>query len=133
LYTASRTCYRHAPSIARQKHESGKTQVVHIESSPPGARATIKPGDQEIATPGDVVLPRKSSYAVRIEREGHQPASVALVSTSSGSLWRNVVWIFPPACVAGPVTDVATGATYDLKPDRVYVTLTPAPRTSAKR
>jgi len=68
--------------------EHGKTQVVHIESSPPGARAIIQPGNQEITTPGDVVLPRKSSYAVRIERDGYEHASVALVSTSSGTLWH---------------------------------------------
>jgi hypothetical protein len=113
--------------------QHGRTQVVRIESSPPGARAIVQPGGQEVTTPGDVVLQRKSSYAVRVESEGYAPASVALVSTSSGDLWRNVVWVFPPACVAGVVTDVATGATYELKPDRVFVPLQPAPRTSARR
>jgi hypothetical protein len=113
--------------------DHGTTQVVHIDSAPGGARAVVQPGGAEVVTPGDVVLPRKSSYAVRIAREGYQPTSVALVSTSSGGLWRNLVWIQPLGWLAGILTDVLTGAAYELKPARVDVTLVPTYTASAGR
>ena len=104
---------------------NGRTEVIGIDSLPRGATARIQPGDQMLVTPGQVVLNRKSSYAVRVEKEGYEPASVALVSSASSSMWRNLVWIHPVGWLIGLIVDISTGAGYDLQPDKVEVTLIP--------
>jgi hypothetical protein len=105
----------------------GRTVVVPVTSSPPGARATVDPTGQTLETPGAVVLERKQSYVVRLEKPGYQPASVALVSHTSWGLLRNLVWIHPAGWAIGMGVDLGNGAGDELVPDHVDAALAPAP------
>lgn len=109
------------------------TQLVEITSSPSGATATIQPGGEEVVTPADILLKRKTSqYSITIKKEGYEPTRVKLVRNSAG-LWRNFIWIHPVGWVIGVVVDTSTGAGYELKPDKIEVKLTPLPETTAQK
>jgi hypothetical protein len=103
----------------------GRTQIVDVTSTPAGARATVQPGGDTLVTPGTIVLARKSSYVVRLEKVGYASASVTLTSHASSSLWRNVVWIHPIGWTIGVGVDLGNGSGYDLVPGTVTVALTP--------
>jgi hypothetical protein len=103
----------------------GRTQIVDVTSAPPGARVHLSPTGEVLATPCKVVLRRKESYVLRVEKDGYQVESVALESKASSSLWRNVVWIHPVGWIIGVSVDLGTGSGYEFDPEAVDVTLTP--------
>ncbi len=115
---------------------NGRTQIVSVRSSPSGATVRVQSiGDEaaapavsvdQLVTPCKVVLRRKSSYVLGLDHDGYQPASAALESKASSSMWRNLVWIHPIGWLTGLIVDITTGAGYELRPDDVDVTLTPA-------
>lgn len=104
----------------------GRTQVVDVRSSPAGATVRVQPTSEVLTTPCRMVLSRKSSYVVRIEKNGYETQSVTLLSKASSSLWRNAVWVHPIGWIIGVSIDLGTGSGYDLQPDEVNVTLSPA-------
>ena len=103
----------------------GRTQIVEITSSPPGATATVQPAGATLTTPGSIVLPRKSSYVVHLEKPGYSPAEVTLRSSASSALLRNIVWVHPIGWLVGILVDVGNGSGYDLEPAAVTATLSP--------
>jgi PEGA domain len=109
----------------------GPTQIVSIDSVPPGAKVTLQPTGQEFVTPDQVVLKKDTSYIVTIEKEGFQRKSITIVSSASDSLWRNAVWIHPLGWIIGVVVDLTNGSGYDLDPTAIAATLTKSPISSA--
>lgn len=103
----------------------GRTQFVHIDSTPSGAQVSVQPGNLAATTPGDIALSRKLSYVATIQKDGYAPASVRLKSGVSWWLLGNVVWLHPAAWVIGVFWDIGTGAGYTLTPQTVQVSLTP--------
>ena len=103
----------------------GSTQVVTISTNPPGATVHIKPGNEEVVTPSQVVLARRHSYVLRVEKSGYEVESVVLQTHSSSSMWRNLVWIHPFGLLIGVIVDVSTGSGFDLYPEAVDLTLKP--------
>lgn len=104
---------------------NGPDQLIIVESDPQGAEVRIEPGNKTMKTPGAVMVPRRSSVIVAIEKEGYDTASVTLEPQHSMSIWRNLVWIFPMAVILGISVDASTGCCYELQPDKVNVTLVP--------
>jgi hypothetical protein len=85
----------------------GTRQSVEIFTDPPGATATA--GDQQVATPGVLKLPRKvKNTEIRIEKEGFAPKSVLLERRTSGLVWLNVIGV--PAGVAAGALGGAVSA-----------------------
>lgn len=105
--------------------DHGSTQIVSVNSMPEGARVQVKPGKEEVITPAKIILKRKSSYIVRIEKDGYRPENISLESSESSSLWHNVAWILPAGMIAGVVVDLTTGARNSLNPKDINVKLTP--------
>ena len=105
--------------------DHGSTQIISVNSIPDGAIVQVKPGKEEVVTPAKIILKRKSSYIVRIEKNGFKPENISLESSESSSLWRNVVWILPAGMIAGVVVDLTTGARNSLNPEHINVKLTP--------
>ena len=85
----------------------------------------IRPGNQELQTPGQVPLLRRYSYTLTLRKEGFEPQTAAIQNRSHG-IWRNPVWIHPVGWIAGLIVDLTTGAAYDLEPADISVTLVPA-------
>lgn len=99
----------------------GTTQQVHIETTPPGAKASV--GSQTITTPGELTLSREYPCIVNFEKAGFAPAYVHIEPTTSNLVWGNILLGGYP----GAAIDYASGAAYDLGPATVYATLAPNP------
>jgi hypothetical protein len=111
---------------------NGATQVVPIESSPPGAHARVEPGGKIVTTPGAVTLVRKHPAMIYVEKEGYEAQTVTLAPERATSLWRNLVWIHPAGLITGIIVDLSTGACDGLVPERVDVTLVPVRSTEER-
>lgn len=105
--------------------QHGGSQIVPIDSEPPGVTVGIEPGGAGFETPGQAALERRSSYIVTFEKEGFQRQTTVIESKTSWQLWRNVIWVHPIGWVIGIMIDVASGAAHDLEPESVFVTLEP--------
>ncbi len=103
----------------------GRTQFVHIDSTPSGAQVWVQPDNLTATTPGDIALSRKLSYVATIQKDGYAPASVRLKSGISWWLLGNVVWVHPIGWLIGVCVDVGNGSGYTLTPQTVQVSLTP--------
>jgi hypothetical protein len=89
----------------------GTRQRVEIFTDPPGATATA--GDQKVTTPGALRLLRKEkNIAIRIEKPGFTPKTVALERRTSGLVWLNVVGIASGA-IGGAYAGEATSGRSD--------------------
>jgi len=104
---------------------NGSEQAITIDSSPPGARVRVDPGNKILTTPGSVLVSRKYPATVVVEKDGYEPTSVTFTRRKSLSLWRNLVWIHPIGWIIGISVDVGKGACYDLEPSQVHVDLKP--------
>jgi hypothetical protein len=108
---------------ANMKH--GSTQTISINSMPEGAKVLIQPDKEEGITPTKIVLNRKESHVVHINKDGFKPENISLESTSSGEVWKNIVWIHPIGWIIGGTIDLTTGASKELSPENIDVKLTP--------
>lgn len=109
---------------------------VSIGSQPPGAKATVskhlKDGGLEVVsvqtTPCTVALKPKAgyfkgqAYRVAIELPGHAPATVELKPTMSGWFLGNIVF---GGVIGLLIVDPATGAMWNLTPDKIEQPLSP--------
>jgi len=105
----------------------GGTQIITINSTPEKANISIQPSKVEAVTPAKIVLSRRSSYVVNINKNGFKPESISIESSASSSLWRNAIWIHPIGWIIGVIVDLSTGAGKDLTPESINVKLTPLP------
>jgi hypothetical protein len=123
----------------------GRSQTIEVQTSPPGARVTIRPGGRGLESPATVSLRRKpeastntpqagvaqgAAYVVTASLPGYKDASVPVESTFTGRTWaRNVIWIHPAFLCIGVAVDVATGAAYELTPSNIFIEMEPVAGT----
>ncbi len=62
----------------------GTTEVLVIESEPPGADVEVSPAGLRCKTPCSLELKRKSNYMVQIQRDGYEPVKVNVLSQIAG-------------------------------------------------
>src|SRR5271169_4486996 len=67
----------------------GTSQQVRIESSPPGAKATVN--SQTITTPGVLTLPREYPFIVNFEKPGCAPTYAHVNPETSNLVWGNLL------------------------------------------
>jgi hypothetical protein len=107
----------------------GTKEALVIESQPSGAKVTItsnKDGSLRVCeTPCSVVLPRKHSVRVKIEKEGYRTVETTVVSTVCGEGAAGLAGNVLVGGIIGAGVDVATGATKCFKPNPLKVTLEP--------
>ena len=97
----------------------GTKQKVAIDSEPSQATFHINPSGISGTTPATVVLKRKASYTVVVEKDGYK--------TKGTILEKDVAWLpigldaffFWPGCFI----DLGTGGAYQLKPSRLFIEL----------
>jgi hypothetical protein len=133
----------------------GRDEVISVESSPPGASATIRCASNisvNGTTPARLTIPRKADGCnVNIEKNGMKTQNVQIERGFTGAYWLNFapmlgfpIWVFSEgiwasgssgagwlivglAGATGLIIDRATGAIYDHDPHVINVTLQPAP------
>lgn len=112
-------------SIAR-----GTKDTLVVESDPAGAIVHLSTG-QSGKTPTSFQLPRKHAFDVYIEREGYEPLAIHVSSQISG---KGAVGMAGNVLVGGLIgagIDAFSGATKDLKPNPIKVTLVPLKKSEA--
>lgn len=103
----------------------GAEQDFAIESSPPGAEATLSTG-QSCATPCTLNLPRKTDFDVTFSMEGYESGTAHVTSGwSRGGTQTFVVGNLILGGLVGMGVDASTGAARDLWPNPLTVTLVP--------
>jgi hypothetical protein len=102
----------------------GTKQSVRIESNPAGAAIHLSTG-VDGWTPATVVLPRKDPVVVEFKKEGYESRSVTLVPMRSrnGAIANGGNALV--GGIIGGAIDGSTGATLDLEPNPLIVTLRP--------
>jgi hypothetical protein len=102
----------------------GTTEVLVIETTPSGADVELSNGSR-CKSPCSLELKRKNNIVVDISRTGFDPVRVNVLSQIAGAgaagMAGNVVF----GGLIGVGVDAATGATKQLKPNPVIVTLVP--------
>lgn len=100
----------------------GTTDVLVVESDPPGARVTVSNGLTG-STPGTFTLRRKGNYVVTIAKDGYEPVTVnvthKVVGAGSAGMAGNILL----GGLIGAAVDAGSGAMYDLVPNPVRVNL----------
>jgi hypothetical protein len=88
----------------------GTTQVIHVDSKPPGATASVS--GQSTTTPGTLRLKRKlKSLEIRFAKPGFREKSVTLQRRMSGGVWFNLL-AMPVGGVGGAVLAPSTHSTF---------------------
>ena len=118
----------------------GPSQMIDVETNPPGARVTIRPAPGDVESPAKVSLSRKplstvnvsqpgyrgAGYIVAASKPGYKDASVPIESKISTDTWvRNLIWIHPLFYGLGILVDVTSGAAYELRPSSILLVLEP--------
>ncbi|NVN88590.1 MAG: translation initiation factor 2 [Rhodopseudomonas sp.] len=105
----------------------GTTENISLNSSPPGAEATVSGLDNPMTcvTPCVVVVKRNADISVAFAKDGFEPAVVPLsrevVGTGAAGFAGNLI----VGGVIGMGVDAVTGAATDHHPNPVVVTLQP--------
>ena len=127
----------------------GRSQPIDVQTSPPGARVTIRPTTGNLVSPAKVELSRKpdatinaseagvtkgASYVVTASLAGYRDASVAIQSEPAGGTFRrNLIWLHPALYGIAVAIDLSTGAGYELTPSSVFLKLEPQPTKTASQ
>lgn len=106
------------------------TQDIAIKTNPANAKITV--GGKKFGTSPQVInIDRGSNHTIKLELEGHETYETQITRKISFWFWGNVLNGFIP----GMLTDMFTGAMYNLLPEIIEVDLTPAkqPEKSGKK
>lgn len=102
----------------------GTNDHFHVESTPPSATVTTSHGFT-CTTPCTMELPRKSEFNVKIKLAGYKDFEMQIVNSMSGQGAAGLAGNVLIGGVIGVGVDALTGATLDLKPNPLIVTLAP--------
>jgi hypothetical protein len=97
---------------------SGTKQTVSFNSSPEGATVSLN-GDVLGTTPLTASIPKRNNQSVVFSKEGYQPLSKSLDTTTNPWFWGNILI----GGLVGSSTDGTTGAMYEYQPSQYLVTL----------
>lgn len=98
---------------------TGRYQNITVTSDPPGAKVTSCTG-VSLTTPGSIKLARNHNYTLIAEYPGCEPQKKELEHKLQRCFWRNVL-----ICgVISTAVDLASGASYELRPEEVHFDFT---------
>ena len=105
----------------------GSDQEVRINSSPAGAKVTIKTVGgvtvYEGTTPVKTKIPKKNQYVVTVSMQGYKDATANITQESiEGWFWGNILC----GGIIGIIVDATNGAMHHLGPEEVMVSLSTA-------
>jgi hypothetical protein len=96
-----------------------------INSEPSGAKVETTNGHQCSATPCAIKMKRKSEFTATLTKKGYKPATVQVSHKTAGAGAAGVAGNVLLGGVIGLGVDMYTGASQDLVPNPVTVTLEP--------
>jgi heme A synthase len=103
----------------------GTTEVLVVETDPPGATVEISSGHQ-CSSPCTVELKRKHDYHVKIAKAGYEPIETDVKSQIVGAGAAGMAGNVLVGGLIGVGVDALSGATKGLKPNPLSVNLAPA-------
>jgi len=111
-----------ASSAACATVTRGTKQDYAIQSEPSGAVVKTDHG-YTCETPCNLRLPRKTEFEVTITKEGYKPYTAKVTNSMSGAGTAGMVGNVVAGGILGIGIDAASGATLDLNPNPLTVTL----------
>lgn len=102
----------------------GTKDTLVVESDPAGADVRLSSGESG-KTPTSFRLPRKKDVDVSISRDGYEPLTVHVSSQISGHGAAGMAGNVLVGGIIGAGVDAYSGATKDLRPNPIKVTLVP--------
>lgn len=105
----------------------GTTEVLTIESEPPGADVQVQPNNHNCKTPCALSLKRKGTYSVYISKEGYEPISMQVLPQTAGAGAAGMAGNVLVGGLIGALVDGTSGAMKELKPNPVSVNLVKRP------
>ena len=109
----------------------GTTQQFTVESEPPGAQAKTTSGFSCEATPCTFRVPRKDSFTITVSKAGYKTASAEVGPKVAGNGAAGFLGNAVFGGVIGAAVDVSSGATLNLNPNPLHVTLEAADAPAA--
>jgi hypothetical protein len=103
----------------------GTTEVLVIETVPPGADVRIDPIGVNCKTPCSLELKRKKDYTLTVEKPGYETVKTNVLSEVSGAGAAGMAGNVLVGGLIGVAVDAASGATKKLTPNPVKLTLVP--------
>jgi hypothetical protein len=103
----------------------GTTEVLVVETQPPGADVRINPTGTNCKTPCSIELKRKRNYTLQIDRDGFEPVTVNVLSEISGAGAAGMAGNVILGGLIGVAVDAASGATKKLTPNPIKLNLVP--------
>lgn len=101
----------------------GKSDVLEIITLPPGATVQTSNGYGCASTPCAIKMPRRSEFAVSLTREKCEPTEVNVTHKTSGSGGAALAGNILAGGIIGLGIDAATGASQELVPNPINVTM----------
>lgn len=111
----------------------GTQEQFTVSSTPPGAEARTSTGYTCDSTPCTFKMPRKDSFVVTVSKDGYTPVETKITPHVAGTGGAAFVGNAVVGGIIGAGLDIYSGATLDLGPNPLNVTLvsvndkTPAP------
>lgn len=103
----------------------GSNDAWMVDSDPSGARVETTNGHMCTATPCAIKMSRKSEFTATISKPGYKPATVQVTHKTANAGAAGVAGNVLVGGLIGIGVDMATGASQDLTPNPVKVTLEP--------
>jgi PEGA domain len=100
----------------------GTSQAWSVQTEPAGANARLSTGE-ECTTPCTLKLKRKSEFSVTISKEGYKELVTQVVSQIAGAGAAGMAGNVLVGGIVGVGVDAFSGATKELKPNPLVVTL----------
>lgn len=101
----------------------GTSEVLIIESEPPGAEVDVSPAGLKCVTPCSLELKRKGNYMLEIRKDGFETTKVNVLSQIAGAGAAGMAGNVILGGLIGAAVDAGSGATKELKPNPVKVNL----------
>jgi len=102
----------------------GTTEAFVIETDPPGAQAELSNG-RHCTTPCTMTLPRRSNFTVDLTKDGYEDVQANVTNTTSGAGAAGMAGNVLVGGIIGIAVDATTGATQDLTPNPLSITMVP--------
>ncbi|WP_298610051.1 PEGA domain-containing protein [uncultured Thiothrix sp.] len=102
----------------------GSTEALVIESEPSGAQVQLSNG-MKGTTPTSFKVKRKNDLTVTVSKPGYETASINVTSQMAGSGGAAMAGNVLVGGIIGMAVDASSGATKELKPNPVKITLNP--------
>ncbi len=101
----------------------GKNDVLVVNSTPSGAQVKMSNGESCLNTPCSFKVPRRSELNVVIQKAGCEPQQIRVTHKTAGEGGAALAGNVLVGGFIGLGVDAATGASQDLVPNPVEVTL----------